>query len=203
MWHVKLPGEYCITSLWYSSDMESVWFPLPSINQVYQPFFLPSFVTNKKANSSGALFICEHRIFGWNLIKYCGSNVTAAGMSIMILHCIRHGQTVKVLVMCETHVPQTVPDSISSSRFISAAPFVLFTSIWDWFCIIQICLFIYIYTHTVGLSHVCIQNEGEHREHGYLGLWSQFVLLSLSSCICLISLTTQIKDCISCDFLLL
>lgn len=104
-------------------------FLFPSINQVYQPFFLPSFVTNKKANSSGALFICEHRIFGWNLIKYCGSNVTAAGMSIMIHHCIRHGQTVKVLVTCETHVPQTVPDSISSSRFISAAPFVLFTSI--------------------------------------------------------------------------
>lgn len=54
----------------YSCDLESASVP----------FFLPSFLTNKKANSSRALFICEHRIFAWNLIKYCGCDVTAAGI---------------------------------------------------------------------------------------------------------------------------
>lgn len=62
----------------------------------------------------------KHRIFGWNLITSCGSHVTASGMSIMMPHCIRHGQTVKVFVMLEPHVPLRVPDSISSSHHTSA-----------------------------------------------------------------------------------
>lgn len=58
-------------------------------------------MTDNKANSSGAPFIHGDRIFGLYLIKYCGPDVMAAGISIMGLHCIRHGQTVKVLVMRE------------------------------------------------------------------------------------------------------
>ncbi len=113
-------------------------FPL-SLKSIGHFTILPSFMTNNKANSSGAPFICGRRIFGCYLIKYCGPDVTAAGMSIMILHCIRHGQTIKVLVMCEAHVPQCVPDTISSRRYISLAPLVPFASTWDRFCAIWIC----------------------------------------------------------------
>ena len=78
-------------------------------------------------------------LFGCNLITSCGSHVTASGMSIMIPRCIRHGQTVKVLVMFEPHVPVRVPDSISSSRHTSAPCLHLSE---PGFGIIQICFFL-------------------------------------------------------------
>ena len=47
-----------------------------------------------------------------------------------------------------------------------------------------------IYTHRWLKIHVCIQNEAQHREYGYLGFQSQFVLLinRLFPCACVICL---------------
>lgn len=116
-------------SLWWIVDYSSVlyfwpiscWFLFSlyqsSLSTIF-PSFRPSWiVTNNKVNSSGAQFVCGCSIFGWYLIKYCGPDVTGIGMSIMIHHCIRHGQTIKVLVMCEACMPESVPDSISSGRY--------------------------------------------------------------------------------------
>lgn len=60
----------------------------------------PLFMTSNKVNSSGSQLICGHCMFGWYLIKYCGLEVRPQWLSIMRVRCVRHGQTVMVLVMC-------------------------------------------------------------------------------------------------------
>lgn len=40
----------------------------------------------KTANSFGVLFISEQNVFGLGLINHCGSDVTAAGVSVIMLH---------------------------------------------------------------------------------------------------------------------
>lgn len=102
------------------------WFLL-QIQSITSFTIHSSFMAHEKVNSSGSLPFCGYHIFTGYLIKYYGPDVTAAGMSIMVLHSIRHGQTIKVPVI-RLHMLHSVPASISPNRHIFWAPAAMFTS---------------------------------------------------------------------------